>query len=53
MGEDRVIVGSDWPHMEGLERPLDILDEIEDLTLTTQQKILHDNTVELNKRIGI
>ena len=29
MGADRVIVGSDWPHMEGLARPRDIIEEVE------------------------
>ncbi len=52
MGEDRVIVGSDWPHMEGLEHPRDILDEIEDIALPVQQKILHDNAASLNQRRG-
>jgi hypothetical protein len=36
--------------MEGLERPLDILDEIEDIALPVQQKILHDNAATLNLR---
>jgi len=53
MGEDRVIVGSDWPHMEGLEKPLDILDEIEDIDISVQQKILHDNAAQLNLRVGL
>lgn len=52
MGEDRVIVGSDWPHMEGLEHPKDILEEIEDIPLDVQTKILHDNAAYLNKRTG-
>ena len=52
MGEDRVIVGSDWPHMEGLEHPRDILEEIDDIALDVQQKILHDNAAELNQRAG-
>jgi ABC-type cobalamin transport system ATPase subunit len=28
MGADRVILGSDWPHMEGLPEPRDLLDEM-------------------------
>ena len=52
MGEDRVIVGSDWPHMEGLEHPKDILEEIEDIPLDVQTKILHDNVAYLNQRTG-
>ena len=28
MGADRVIFGSDWPHIEGLEEPLDYVKEL-------------------------
>ena len=52
MGEDRVIVGSDWPHMEGLEHPRDIFDEINSIPESVQTKILHDNAASLNQRIG-
>jgi predicted TIM-barrel fold metal-dependent hydrolase len=52
MGADRVIVGSDWPHMEGLEHPRDILAEVEDIPLPVQEKILHDNAAALNQRTG-
>ena len=52
MGEDRVIVGSDWPHMEGLNNPKDILEEIQDIPLDVQAKILHDNVAYLNQRTG-
>ena len=52
MGEDHVIVGSDWPHMEGLEHPRDIFDEIENIPLSVQTKILRDNTAALNQRDG-
>ena len=53
MGPDRVIVGSDWPHMEGLEHPRDILEEIDDISLDVQKKILHDNAAALNQRTGV
>jgi len=52
MGPDRVIIGSDWPHMEGTERPRDVLDEVEGLPVDVQAKILHDNAAELNQRTG-
>lgn len=52
MGEDHVIVGSDWPHMEGLNNPKDILEEIGDIPLDVQTKILHDNAAYLNQRTG-
>ena len=50
MGADRVILGSDWPHMEGLEQPKDILDELDAVPSKVQEKILLTNTAELNER---
>ena len=51
MGADRVILGSDWPHMEGLGKPRDILDEVENISSDVQEKILYANTAGLNQRI--
>ena len=31
MGADRVIFGSDWPHIEGMPQPLDYLTELKEL----------------------
>jgi len=50
MGPDRVIFGSDWPHMEGLEQPRQIFDEVDGISLADQKKFLHDNTAALNER---
>jgi hypothetical protein len=50
MGADQVIYGSDWPHMEGMEHPRDILDELEGVSREDQVKILHRNTAGLNVR---
>jgi hypothetical protein len=49
MGPDRVIYGSDWPHMEGMEQPRDILGELEGISLADQGKFLHHNTASLNE----
>jgi len=49
MGTDRVIFGSDWPHIEGLPRPLDYLDELEPFDGAAKRQILSDNTRELNE----
>jgi len=49
MGPDRVIFGSDWPHIEGMPRPLDYLDELEGLDDAVVRRIVRDNTVELNE----
>ena len=47
MGADRVIFGSDWPHIEGMPAPLDYLVEVKDLASDDRRKVLHDNAVEL------
>ena len=49
MGADRVVFGSDWPHIEGLPHPLDYLDEIANFDASTQKKIMSDNMIALNE----
>jgi predicted TIM-barrel fold metal-dependent hydrolase len=51
MGAERVIFGSDWPHIEGLPEPLDYLAELAPFDDAAQRRILRDNTVELNERV--
>jgi predicted TIM-barrel fold metal-dependent hydrolase len=48
MGADRVIFGSDWPHIEGMASPLDYAVELEPFDDATRRRILRDNTDELN-----
>ena len=50
MGSDRVIFGSDWPHIESMPEPLDYVDELKEFAPAVQQLILHDNTAALNVR---
>ena len=50
MGADRVLVGSDWPHMEGLAQPRDVLEEVEGISVADQEKILYANVKALNER---
>jgi predicted TIM-barrel fold metal-dependent hydrolase len=52
VGVDRVIFGSDWPHMEGLAQPLDYLRDVSGLSPADQQKVMHDNVAYLNKPVG-
>jgi predicted TIM-barrel fold metal-dependent hydrolase len=52
MGPDRVIFGSDWPHIEGMPQPLDYLAELEGFDAETRRKILSDNARELNVLAG-
>ncbi len=50
MGADRVIFGSDWPHIEGMPRPLDYAVELKAFTEDERRLILRDNTRALNER---
>ena len=50
MGADRVIFGSDWPHIEGLEEPLDYVRELKAFDADDTRKILLDNATGLNER---
>ena len=51
MGPERVIFGSDWPHIEGMPQPLDYVVELKELDPSVQQRVLRDNVRELNRRI--
>jgi hypothetical protein len=48
MGADRVVFGSDWPHIEGLPNPRDYAMEIKELDPDAQRLIMHDNAEVLN-----
>jgi predicted TIM-barrel fold metal-dependent hydrolase len=50
MGTDRVIFGSDWPHIEGMPRPLDYVTELKDFDDDARRRILRDNVRALNQR---
>jgi len=50
MGPDRVIFGSDWPHIEGMPEPLDYQAEVAHFDAETQRKIMHDNGASLTQR---
>lgn len=49
MGADRVIFGSDWPHIEGMPTPLDYVAELSEFDDAKKRKILRDNVLELNE----
>lgn len=51
MGADRVLFGSDWPHIEGMPRPLDYLPELKVFDDADRRRILLDNVTELNTPI--
>ena len=50
MGPDRVIFGSDWPHIEGMPEPLDYAAELSAFSEADKRKILRENTHALNQR---
>jgi predicted TIM-barrel fold metal-dependent hydrolase len=50
MGADRVLFGSDWPHIEGTPSPLDYVVELKELDADDRRRILYDNVRELNVR---
>lgn len=52
MGADRVIFGSDWPHIEALPEPLDYLPETKPLTDVERSAVLHDNALELSRPLA-
>jgi predicted TIM-barrel fold metal-dependent hydrolase len=47
VGVDRVLFGSDYPHVEGLADPLSYLDDIADLDTEDQRKIMGGNMIDL------
>ncbi|HEY7439140.1 MAG TPA: amidohydrolase family protein [Acidimicrobiia bacterium] len=49
MGVDRVIFGSDWPHIEGMPEPLDYLRELKDFSDADRRRIMRDNAAALNE----
>jgi predicted TIM-barrel fold metal-dependent hydrolase len=50
MGADRVIFGSDWPHIEGLRTPLDYVVELKAMTDEERRRILRENALVLTSR---
>jgi predicted TIM-barrel fold metal-dependent hydrolase len=47
MGADRVLFGSDWPHIEALPEPLDYLRELKDVPADDRRRVLDTNVREL------
>lgn len=49
MGTERVIFGSDWPHIEGMPKPLDYVNDLVKFDAAAQRKILRENTLALTQ----
>jgi len=47
MGPDRILFGSDYPHVEGLAEPVSFVDEIAKLSEAEIRKIMYSNAWEL------
>ena len=43
MGANRVLFGSDWPHPEGLKKPMDFVNDIMSLSDAHKKRIMHSN----------
>ncbi|TMK56241.1 MAG: amidohydrolase [Actinobacteria bacterium] len=50
MGAERVIFGSDWPHIEGMPQPLDYVVELKELDEMARRAVLRDNARVLSER---
>ena len=50
LGADRVVLGSDYPHAEGLERPSDYLADLEGVAEGVVRKVMRENGLALTKR---
>ena len=50
IGAGRVIFGSDWPHMEGLPEPRDVLSDLSDMDDAVVNDFLFNNTLGLTRR---
>ncbi len=49
MPTERIIFGSDWPHVEGVAKPLDFLEAVEGFGVDDRRRIMRDNAAELTR----
>jgi predicted TIM-barrel fold metal-dependent hydrolase len=47
IGAHRVLLGSDWPHLEGTPQPIDYLAQLDKLDAESVRRITRDNGLEL------
>jgi predicted TIM-barrel fold metal-dependent hydrolase len=48
LGADRLLMGSDWPHAEGLAEPVDYVNELEGFSQAEIRRVMRDNALELS-----
>ncbi len=51
IGAERLLMGSDWPHAEGLADPTDYIRELKAFTSAEQKLVMHDNAAGLVRRV--
>ena len=49
VGVDRVVFGSDYPHIEGMSEPLSYVDELEGLSHDEMARVMGGNLAEAMK----
>jgi predicted TIM-barrel fold metal-dependent hydrolase len=50
LGDDRIVLGSDFPHAEGLEQPSDFVRDLAGLESSSVRRVMRDNGLGLSKR---
>ena len=50
LGADRLLMGSDWPHAEGLPEPIDYVRELAGFSPEDVRRIMRDNALALAQR---
>ena len=52
LGTERMLMGSDFPHAEGLARPTDYVNELDGFSDAEIRAIMHDNALSLSRRLS-
>jgi predicted TIM-barrel fold metal-dependent hydrolase len=50
---ERILFGSDWPHIEGVVNPLDFIETVESFNPADRRRIMRDNTAALTASANI
>lgn len=50
---ERILFGSDWPHLEGVEEPIDFLESIEGFSDADKRLVMRENTERLTSTANV
>jgi predicted TIM-barrel fold metal-dependent hydrolase len=50
IGADRMLLGSDWPHAEGLADPTEFVHELQGFSDAEVKAVMRDNALSLSQR---